>query len=56
MTDRHRTVHVTLERDTRSDDLESLLDAIRRLRGVESAKPGPVVDMEHILWPEIFGG
>ena len=46
MTDRHRTIIVTLSSDTRSDDLEHLLGVIRSIRGVGSAEPGPVVDME----------
>jgi hypothetical protein len=44
MTNRHRTITVTLERDTRDDDLQHYLTVIRSIRGVAAAEPGPVVD------------
>ena len=34
MTDRVKALTVALEQDTRDDDVEGLIDAIRRLRGV----------------------
>ena len=52
MTDRHRSVTVLLDSDMRSDDLESVLSAIRRIRGVESVEPGPVVDIMMYLATE----
>lgn len=44
MTNRHRTLAVVLAADTRDDDCEPLMDAIRRLRGVASVDLGDVVD------------
>lgn len=34
MTDRYNTLTVVLERDTRDDDAEALLNAIRMMKGV----------------------
>ena len=46
MTDRHRTLVVTLKRDTRDDDLEHYLTVIQSIKGVAGVSPGPVVDMD----------
>lgn len=43
MTDRYNTLTVVLEKDVRDDDAETLLAAIRQLRGVLSAS-GNVTD------------
>ena len=45
MTDRYHTLTVVLERDTRDDDAEPLLAAIRQIRGVLSVT-GSVVSPE----------
>lgn len=39
MTDRYYALTVVLDRDIRSDDAESLIAAIRLLRGVLSVEP-----------------
>lgn len=39
MTDRYNALTVILESDMRDDDAESLLAAIRQLRGVASVQP-----------------
>lgn len=39
MTDRYNSFTVVLERDMRSDDAESLITAIKQLRGVISVEP-----------------
>ncbi len=41
MTDRAKTITVVLEHDTRVDDVEPLLAAIRALRGVADARVTP---------------
>ena len=48
MTDRYHTLTVVLERDTREDDAQCLIDAIAQLRGVASVT-GVVADFcEHM--------
>ena len=42
MTDRINYLTVALEKDTRDDDAEALLNAIRQLRGVADVKPNVV--------------
>lgn len=39
MTDRYKGFLVTLTNNTRSDDAEPILDAIRMIRGVATVKP-----------------
>ena len=39
MTDRYNYLTVALERDTRDDDAEALIAAIRQLRGVMDVQP-----------------
>jgi len=39
MTDRHAAYLVTLDGDTREDDAESTLTALRMVRGVQSVEP-----------------
>lgn len=46
MTDRIRTIHVTLDRDYRVDDGEGILNAIRMVKGVAHAEYGDVVSLE----------
>ena len=46
MTDRVRSIVVTLDRDMRVDDVESVVNAIRLMRYVSHVKTGPVVDIE----------
>lgn len=49
MTDRIRSLVVILDEDTRTDDAEPLINAIRQLRGVQTISHGPVVDFrDHI--------
>lgn len=48
MTDRIRHLTVTLDRDTRDDDAECLIAAIRQLKGVAVVEPR-VVDVPDIL-------
>lgn len=71
MTDRYHTLTVVLEKDTRTDDAEALINAIRMLKGVISVD-GVVSDFDShmaysrvrselsdellaVLHPEIFG-
>lgn len=45
MTDRIRTITVVLERDVRiDDDAQTIIDAIRMIKGVQDVLPGEVVD------------
>jgi len=46
MTDRIRTIHVTLDQDYRTDDGEVNLGAIRMIKGVSCAEFGDVVSLE----------
>lgn len=46
MTERIRTIHVTLDKDYRVDDGEDILNAIRMTKGVHHAEYGDVVDHE----------
>jgi hypothetical protein len=39
MTDRHSGYVVTLEKDIREDDAESIINAIRMIKGVSSVAP-----------------
>ena len=39
MTDRYNALTVILERDTREDDAQPLIDAIRQFRGVLKVEP-----------------
>lgn len=48
MTDRIRHVTVTLDKDYRDDDAESILTAIRMIKGVGSVVP-KVADLPEIL-------
>lgn len=45
MTDRIRSLTVILENDTRTDDVESVTDAIRMVRGVHSVTLGKPVNL-----------
>jgi len=45
MTDRYHTLTVTLEKDTRDDDAEHLINAIQMMRGVLSVA-GEVANMD----------
>lgn len=44
MTDRIRTLTVTLDRDYRDDDAQAVIDALRMIRGVSSVEMGVPVD------------
>ena len=48
MTDRIRHLTVTLDRDYRDDDVESVLEAIRMIRGVEHIEEGIVTSEDHL--------
>lgn len=54
MTDRIRTLHVTLSHDFRDDDVESVVSAIQMVKGVQSVVNGPVVNIEDHLNREAF--
>jgi len=45
MTDRVRSLVVTLDRDMRTDDVEEVIRTIRMLRYVSDVENGPVVDI-----------
>ncbi len=47
MTDRYFAVTVLLKNDTREDDLEYILNAIRMIKGVQKVEP-------HIATPETW--
>ncbi len=50
MTDRYNALTIVLERDIRSDDAETIINAIKMIRGVISVSPN-VVDMDsHIAY------
>jgi hypothetical protein len=48
VTDRIRHLTITLERDTRDDDLEPILLAIRLIRGVAIVEPHVVQASDHL--------
>lgn len=49
MTDRVRSLTVVLDRDTRTDDVEVIVTAVRMVRGVADVKLGPVVNvLDHV--------
>lgn len=48
MTDRLNALTVVLEKDIRDDDAESLMNAIRQLRGVLSVTGTPVDVCDHV--------
>lgn len=72
MTERIRGCWVAFERDIRVDDVEPLIEAIKRLRGVQAVEEKVADDrdwmareraiaelrdkMKHILWPALFDG
>lgn len=51
MTDRYHSLVVVLDENTRNDDAQALISAIRQLRGVISVK-GNVVDSETYMAEE----
>ena len=51
MTERFNALTVVLERDTREDDAQAIIDAIKQLRGVASVK-GNVADVESLVAQE----
>lgn len=46
MTDRVRTLIVELSRETRDDDAEDLMNAIRMIKGVQEVSLGPATTPE----------
>jgi len=55
MTDRVRTLVVTLDRDIRDDDVESIVSAIKMTRCVTHVETGPVVDLaDHTARTVVF--
>ena len=49
MTDRIRTLTVQLDKDYRDDDAQSILDAIKMIKGVTNVELGDPIDMkDHI--------
>lgn len=48
MTDRIRRITVLLERDTRDDDAEPILDAIRMVKGVAEVTPHVVTSEDWV--------
>lgn len=53
MTDRIRTIHVTLDRDYRVDDGKTILHAIQMIKGVSGAEYGDVVSLEQYSAREV---
>jgi hypothetical protein len=51
MTDRYNALTVILEVDTRDDDAEALINAIRMIRGVASVQPH-IASYEHHMAEE----
>lgn len=49
MTSRVRTLTVVLENDVRTDDAETIAQLLRRIQGVCSVTPGPVVDVNDLI-------
>lgn len=47
MTDRVRQLTITLDDDTRVDDLEPIVSAIRHIRGVACVEQHVVTDADH---------
>ena len=54
MTDRYNAIVVVLEKDTREDDAESLLSAIRMMRGVLSVTPNVTSIDHHIAYDRAY--
>lgn len=48
MTDRYNALIVVLEQDTRSDDAEATIAAIRQIKGVLSVEPNVADSTDHI--------
>lgn len=48
MTDRIRSVTVILDKDYRDDDVESILSAIRMVKGVDHVETSVVTSNDHI--------
>jgi len=48
MTDRIRHLTITLDADYRDDDVESIVEAIRMIRGVEYIEEGIVTAEDHL--------
>lgn len=48
MTDRIRHLTVTLDQDYRDDDVESIVEAIRMIRGVVDVEEGVVESHHHL--------
>lgn len=55
MTDRVRSITVILDRDTRDDDAQVLVDAISLMRGVSLVKLGKVVGFDDLMAREAAG-
>lgn len=51
MTDRYNAFIVVLDHDIRSDDAETIINAIKQIRGVLSVKP-KVTDMASVIAEE----
>lgn len=49
MTDRIRTLTVTLDSDMRDDDVEVVANAIRMIKRVDTVELGPVVDHSQLV-------
>lgn len=55
MTDRFNALTIVLDRDIRSDDAQSVIDAIKMVRGVQSVTPN-IADMtDHIAYVRARG-
>lgn len=53
MTDRIRTIHVTLDQDYRVDDGKAIIHAIKMVKGVATAEYGDVVSLEQHVTREV---
>lgn len=47
MTDRVRTLTIVLEQDMRTDDVETVIDALKMIRCVQDVILGEVVEFNH---------
>ena len=54
MTDRIRTLAVTLDRDFRDDDVEVIVNAIKMIKHVSNVTIGEVVNIQDHLNREVF--
>lgn len=55
MTDRVQSIHVTLDKERRTDDVEVIVNAIRMIKGVASVELGEPINLEdHLARTNVF--